>query len=62
MLKAKECAIGHIPLQFQGIDKVSTILPLISFKSLRACHHGFVTSCVEFDLCTKIWGKKQVGL
>jgi hypothetical protein len=50
MLKAKECAIGYIPLQFQGIDKVFTILPLISFKNLGVCHHGFVTMCVEFDL------------
>jgi len=50
MLKAKECAIRYIPLQFQGIDKVFTILPLISFKRLGVCHRGFVTRRVEFDL------------
>jgi len=50
MLKAKECVIGYIPLQFQGIDEVFTILPLISFKSLGVCHNGFVITCVEFEL------------
>jgi len=50
MLKAKECAIRYIPLQFQGVDKVFTILPLISFKRLGVCHRGFVTTRVEFDL------------